>query len=192
MMDGATTFTGGIVGTPSYMAPEQFEDRAIGPAADVFAWGCVIAFAATGSSPFGGGSVAAISNRILRAEPDLGGLTGPLRDLVAACLAKDEAARPSMRDLLLWLLGRPDAARAPMGEALAAGRRTAVSAEPQDTSTSVFQPGTVPVLGRPRPRAALIGRRPSRRPRRSPPPWCSGRPDEAGPPVTRAARRPRR
>jgi len=156
-VDGATTFTGGIVGTPSYMAPEQFEDRDIGPAADVFAWGCVIVFAATGSSPFGGGSVAAISNRILRAQPDLGGLTGPLRDIVLACLAKDESARPSMRDVLLWLLGRPDAARAPIGEALAVGRRTAVSAEPPNPQTAAYQTGTVPVRGRPRLRAAAVG-----------------------------------
>lgn len=155
--DGATTLTGGIVGTPSYMAPEQFEDRAIGPAADVFAWGCVIVFAATGSSPFGGGSVAAISNRILRTEPDLGGLTGPLRDIVAACLAKDETARPAMRDLLLWLLGRPDAARTSIGDALAAGRRTVVFAEPQDAAPSLYRHGTEPGLGRPASRAVLIG-----------------------------------
>jgi len=157
-VDGGNTFTGGIVGTPSYMAPEQFEDRAIGPASDVFAWGCVVAFAANGSSPFGGGSVAAVSNRILRAAPDLGELTGPLRDVVVACLAKDEAARPSMRDVLLWLLGRPDGSGAPIGEALAAGRQTAVSPEAAaPVHTAAYQTGTVPVRRRTGSRAAVLG-----------------------------------
>jgi serine/threonine protein kinase len=138
--DGLATLTDGIVGTPSYMAPEQFEDRDIGPAADVFAWGCVIAFAATGESPFGGGSVASISYRILQAEPRLGGLTGPLRDIVLACLAKHQAARPSMRDVLLWLLGRHDASRGTIGEALAAGRQTAVSPSAPITYTATLPP----------------------------------------------------
>ncbi|GAB2869906.1 hypothetical protein GCM10027176_84490 [Actinoallomurus bryophytorum] len=155
--DGIVTLTDGIVGTPSYMAPEQFEDRDIGPAADVFAWGCVIAFAATGESPFGGGSVAAVSHRILRAEPRLGALTGPLRDIVLACLAKHQTARPSMRDVLLWLLGRPDASRAPIGEALAAGRRTAVSDDVPMTYTATLPPGVPDANGRTRLRAAAIG-----------------------------------
>jgi Protein kinase domain len=141
-LDGVRTLTGGIVGTPSYMAPEQFEERPIGPAADVFAWGCVVAFAANGFSPFGGSSVAATSNRVLRGEPDLGALTGPLRDIVRACLAKDESARPSMRDVLIWLLGRPDAARAPIGDALAAGTRTAVSPAPRPAYAGMVTPVT--------------------------------------------------
>ncbi|MGI5230382.1 serine/threonine-protein kinase [Actinoallomurus sp. CA-142502] len=143
-LDGGPTLTGGIVGTPAYMAPEQFEERTIGPAADVFAWGCVMVFAASGSSPFGGDSIAAISNRVLRGKPDLGPLSGPLRDLVLACLAKDERARPSMRDVLIWLLGRPDAGRAPIGEALAAGRRTSVLPDEQLPDTGAPPPGTVP------------------------------------------------
>jgi serine/threonine protein kinase len=45
LQDGAASVTGGI-GTPAYMAPEQFQGHGIGPASDVFAWGCVIVFAA--------------------------------------------------------------------------------------------------------------------------------------------------
>jgi hypothetical protein len=152
-----TTLTGDIVGTPSYMAPEQFVNQPIGPAADVFAWGCVIVFAATGESPFTGGNVAAISNRILRGEPNLGRLTGPLRELVAACLAKDETRRPGMRDILLWLLGHPEASRAPIGEALAAGRQTAASANPPITYTARLPPGTVPTRERSPLTAVAIG-----------------------------------
>ncbi len=134
-VDGSATLTGGIVGTPSYMAPEQFEEGAIGPAADVFAWGCVIVFAATGRSPFAGDSVAAITRRVLLAEPDLGVLPGDLRDIVAASLSKEESARPAARDILLRLLGRPGAAPAPIGETLAVGRQAVYGSAPTNPVT---------------------------------------------------------
>ncbi|MWK33281.1 hypothetical protein GEV43_03970 [Actinomadura sp. J1-007] len=47
--------------------------------------------------------------RILHDEPDLGGLTGTLRDVAARCLAKDPAERPSASALLGVLLGEADA-----------------------------------------------------------------------------------
>jgi serine/threonine protein kinase len=40
-----------LIGTPSYMAPEQLTDQAVGSAADVFAWGSTMVFAATGRLP---------------------------------------------------------------------------------------------------------------------------------------------
>jgi len=96
-----------VMGTPPYMAPEQFALGGGGPAADVFAWGSTMVFAASGTPPFGTGAVAAIVNRIMRAEPDLGHLDADLREVVAACLVKDPAARPAARQVLLRLLGRP-------------------------------------------------------------------------------------
>ncbi|MEV0994079.1 protein kinase [Nonomuraea sp. NPDC050202] len=95
--------TSNIVGTPAYMAPEQLAGRPVGAAADVFSWASVLVFAATGVPPFGDDSLPAVINRILREEPVLGELGRPLREVVTACLAKDPAARPSMRDVLLRL-----------------------------------------------------------------------------------------
>ncbi|TMR11275.1 serine/threonine protein kinase, partial [Nonomuraea turkmeniaca] len=105
--------TGNIVGTPAYMAPEQLAGKASGAPADVFGWASVVVFAATGVPPFGDDSLPAVINRILRDEPRIGDLRRPLRDVVAACLAKDPAARPAMRDVLLRLIGggRPDRPR---------------------------------------------------------------------------------
>ncbi|MEV5891603.1 serine/threonine-protein kinase [Nonomuraea fuscirosea] len=95
--------TSNIVGTPAYMAPEQLAGKPVGAAADVFSWGSVLVFAATGVPPFGDDSLPAVINRILREEPQLGEVSGPLREIVPACLAKDPTLRPAMRDVLLRL-----------------------------------------------------------------------------------------
>ncbi|MEU7900800.1 protein kinase [Nonomuraea sp. NPDC049152] len=110
-VESGLTATSGIMGTPAYMSPEQLAGARIGPATDVFAWGSVIVFAATGSPPFGEDSLPAVINRILHNEPQLGDLPQPLRTVVLGCLAKDPAHRPSMQDVLLRLLGGQDAGR---------------------------------------------------------------------------------
>jgi predicted Ser/Thr protein kinase len=119
-LDGTSTLTSQAVGTPSYMAPEQLEGQTIGPAADLFAWGCTMVHSATGRPPFGVDNVPAIIGRILDEEPDLGDLTGPLRDMVARCLDKNPAARPTAEQLLIHLLGRPTG---PVEATLAEGAR---------------------------------------------------------------------
>ncbi|MFG1611325.1 protein kinase [Nonomuraea wenchangensis] len=92
-------------GAPAYLAPEQVAGLPGGAPADVFAWGAVVGFAATGTPPFGDGSPAEVAERVLRGEPRLDGLPVPLREVVTACLAKDPAARPTMREVLLRLTG---------------------------------------------------------------------------------------
>ncbi|MGI5168240.1 protein kinase domain-containing protein [Spirillospora sp. CA-253888] len=95
-----------ITGTPGYMAPEQTVPGGhVGTPADVFAWGCCMVFAATGRGPFPGGSVPEVFQRIVSAEPDLGDLRPPLRGLVAECLAKDPALRPTAEQVLSRLTG---------------------------------------------------------------------------------------
>ncbi|MCA2214268.1 serine/threonine-protein kinase [Jidongwangia harbinensis] len=107
------TGTDQMVGTVAYMAPERFdaESRTVTPAADVFAWGAVVVFAATGRTPFHADSPAATAARILTQPPNLSGLPGPLRDLVALTLDKDPAQRPTAYELLDLLLaaGSPGA-----------------------------------------------------------------------------------
>ncbi|WP_155370523.1 serine/threonine-protein kinase [Catellatospora vulcania] len=108
------TRTDQLIGTVAYMAPERLDTKArkaLTPAADVFAWGAVVAFAGTGRVTFTADSMPAVAVRIMTAEPDLDGLTGPLRELVEAALSKDPADRPTARDLLDRLLTRgPDRA----------------------------------------------------------------------------------
>ncbi|MET9677372.1 ABC transporter substrate-binding protein [Streptomyces sp. NPDC006482] len=97
----ALTATDMVVGTPGFLAPEQAEARtdAIGPPADVFALGCLLAYAATGRPPFGTGAVDALMYRTVHDEPDLAGVPEGLLDLVRSCLAKDPAARPTAAEI---------------------------------------------------------------------------------------------
>ncbi|GAA3677436.1 hypothetical protein GCM10022224_046960 [Nonomuraea antimicrobica] len=126
-MDQARTNTSSIVGTPAYMAPEQLAGEAVGPAADVFAWASVVAFAATGSPPFGDDSLPAVINRILHHEPQLPDLPQPLRGIALECLAKNPADRPTMQDVMLRLLGGKAAATGVPGPRTASRRRRPAS-----------------------------------------------------------------
>ncbi|MEV5829168.1 PQQ-binding-like beta-propeller repeat protein [Spirillospora sp. NPDC052242] len=93
--DTATlTADGRFIGSPGYMSPEQIHGRRLTSAADVFAYGAVLAFAATGRPPFGTGAVPAIVHRTLHEEPDLRGVPASLARLVAACLSRDPDRRP--------------------------------------------------------------------------------------------------
>jgi serine/threonine protein kinase len=95
----AVTSTGMVVGTPGYMSPEQAEGQQAGPPSDVFSLGCVLAYAATGNAPFGGGSAASILYRVVTAEPDLSGVPAGLRQVITACLAKNPAERIGLAQL---------------------------------------------------------------------------------------------
>jgi len=68
----------------------------------------VVAYAATGTGPFGTGTAAAILYRVVHADPVLDGVPPRLRQVVAACLAKDPAARPTLRALSGMIAGGMD------------------------------------------------------------------------------------
>lgn len=101
------TQTGKILGTVSFMAPEQVSTpRKVGVAADVFALGGVLAFAATGRGPFDGDTGTppiAVAMKIVHDDPDLTDAPPALRSIIEKCLHKDPASRPSPAELLTLL-----------------------------------------------------------------------------------------
>ncbi|WP_405679498.1 protein kinase [Streptomyces sp. NBC_01511] len=107
--DAGLTRTGGLVGSPGFMAPEQVRGAPITPACDVFCLGSVLAYAATGRLPFGTADTAVhvLMFRIAQEEPELSELPEGLRELVADCLKKDPADRPTPAQILARV-GEPD------------------------------------------------------------------------------------
>jgi len=104
-LDAATTFTHTGLGTPAFMAPEQALGGVVAAAADIYAWGGVVLFAATGRLPHGDGPSPVVLYRAVNEEPDLTGLEPGLRQLVARAMAKDPKRRPTAQELLLHLVG---------------------------------------------------------------------------------------
>ncbi|WP_159943906.1 MULTISPECIES: serine/threonine-protein kinase [unclassified Nocardiopsis] len=99
------TQTGIVMGSPGWMAPEQLLEEKVTTAADIFAWGCLVAFAGNGTHPFGNGDAMTLGKRVLFAEPQIGNLVSPLDRLVTRALAKEPSLRPTAQDLLLELAG---------------------------------------------------------------------------------------
>ncbi|MBC2908255.1 serine/threonine-protein kinase [Streptomyces cupreus] len=121
------TETGRVVGTPAVMAPEQLLSCAeIGPEADVFSLGSVLAYAAMGRYPFEADGPYASAYRVVHEEPDLADVPDEFRRLVADCLAKDPGGRPTPEEILASLsIASPPLRTAP-GAAVVRGLVAAV------------------------------------------------------------------
>ena len=96
------TGTGMTVGSIGFMAPEQIMGQAV-TASDIFSWAVTIAYAASGTAPFGTGVSAAIFYRIMNTEPDIAAVPDSVRPWVEAALAKEPQNRPTAGDLLRQL-----------------------------------------------------------------------------------------
>lgn len=105
----STAFTASaMIGSPHYMAPEQLEsDSKLTPALDVYSWGAVVVFAATGRPVFEATRQSALIKQILCDTPDCENLPEPLRTVVARCLRKEPEQRPTARALIDLLTVNP-------------------------------------------------------------------------------------
>ncbi|WP_067604514.1 protein kinase domain-containing protein [Nocardiopsis listeri] len=89
----------GTIGTRGYMSPEQVTDDPLTPAVDIFAWGALLTFAATGKEAFPAHNQAAWIHQLLSGSPDLHDVREPFRSIIHECLSKDPADRPTAQDL---------------------------------------------------------------------------------------------
>jgi len=92
------TSTGTLLGTPAYMAPEQFTGMPIDGRSDLFSLGVILYWLATGDKPFTGDTITAVSYKIVHTEPIAPrqlnpGVPAALEAVILKCLAKDPAAR---------------------------------------------------------------------------------------------------
>jgi serine/threonine-protein kinase len=108
-----------ILGTPAYVAPEAVTDPAsIGPAADLYALGCVGYFLLTGCRVFEGKTAVDLCIQHVTAAPRRPTEAAPIKlppeleDLILRCLAKDPAARyasaSALADALAAIPRAPD------------------------------------------------------------------------------------
>jgi serine/threonine protein kinase len=106
-LDSATNLTGDLqqLGTPAFMSPEQIRGDAITSKADIWAWGGLVTYAATGQYPFGTGSAQALLYRAMNEEPQLDGVDPALRPIVWDAMRKSPANRPTASQLMDRLLG---------------------------------------------------------------------------------------
>jgi serine/threonine protein kinase len=142
-VDSARTVTGEILGTPSYMAPEQAEgcSRDVGPAVDIYALGAILYQALTGRPPFLGASAMetlrlVASTEVVPPRRQRSEVPRDLETINLKCLEKEPHRRypdagALADDLRRFLDGRPIAARpvGPTGHLLRwCGRNPALAA----------------------------------------------------------------
>jgi hypothetical protein len=101
-----------VVGSPEFMSPEQAGGLPVTSAGDVFSLGAVLHLVATGRSPFAGATRAETLAQVVQAQPDLSASMPPrVRQLLAACLAKEPRQRPTLDQLRVMLGPDPAGAR---------------------------------------------------------------------------------
>ena len=121
-----STEAGRLLGTPTYMAPEQARGKPIDRRVDIWAFGCVLYECLTAQRAFAGETLTDVFAAVIEREPDWSRLPAAtpagVRELLRRCFAKDPRAR--LRDVgeARLLLADP-AARAEVPAASAAARR---------------------------------------------------------------------
>ncbi|MGD0527869.1 MAG: serine/threonine-protein kinase [Polyangiaceae bacterium] len=145
--DRETTRTGAMLGTPAYMAPEQFDTRrGVTDRVDVYAVGVLLFLLLTGRHPFDGPTPRAMmADHLLTDAPDVRSavpsVPDALADLAARCLRKTADERPTASSLGKDLAAFADARGVPSLDALERARALRVAGSPRDEPTATVAVG---------------------------------------------------
>ena len=104
------TAPGAVIGSPSYMSPEQASGKPVGPASDMWGLGALRYFAVEGEPPFDAGSAIATATAVVHEPPRPQQHPGRLSEIIGALLTKDPDARPDaarVRAALQAVAGAP-------------------------------------------------------------------------------------
>jgi eukaryotic-like serine/threonine-protein kinase len=123
-LDDKLTQTGAMMGTPAYMAPEQFQGQPTDARSDQFSFCVALHEALYGQRPFVGADLAQLATHVLHGRPNTPERTrvpASVRRAVRRGLSVNPAARfPSMEELLAELEGHPGTRRRQLWLAVAA------------------------------------------------------------------------
>jgi len=97
------TMTGLVMGTPGYLSPEVVEGSPVAEATDWWGWAATLAFAASGTPPFGRGPMDVVLDRVRRGQADLSGVDPRLAPLLQAALSPRPSERPHADEVVAAL-----------------------------------------------------------------------------------------
>lgn len=121
---GEITTTGQLLGTPAFMAPEQFTGAPVDGRSDLFSLGVILYRMATGEQPFGGETITAVSYKIVHTDPIPASRLNP-------------AVGPKLEAVILRTLAKNPSERFQTGEELAA---ELAAARPGAQAAGIYPP----------------------------------------------------
>ena len=146
------TSTGALLGTPAFMAPEQFTGAGIDGRSDLFSLGVVLYSMATGDKPFAGETITAVSYQIVHTEPISPRALNPaispaFESVILKCLQKDPAKRYQSGELLAQDLGNLREGRTGPGQISAMSATASPESDPAATVPLAGKTASVRLAG---------------------------------------------
>lgn len=143
------TATGLVMGTPGYLSPEIADGKASSEKTDWWGWAASMAFAATGTNPYGSGPLEAVLGRVAMGRANLDGAPALFVPLLRACLDPKPERRPSGSMILDALVDIESGRMPSLGGPVRQGPGAGSSAAPVGPSGTAVMPAVAAGTGYP-------------------------------------------